>query len=281
MSKKWSKFCNIPCRNLPQTDSPEETPRNIPVPSGFCPESGRLLESARSARFSELYGMSARSIKSLDILIENCSLEACSTSQASQTASESNPSIDRCSTSQTNQTESETSSSTEPCSITEISQSESDSITLTDELSIIDSENDFETGDTDSFALQLIDELIFDIFDAETEAMIITNELNDTVESDVDSFEGENDPIEIEIPKLKLGLLSARSNYSQRLRSHLSTAKSTAKSIGKGWDWKYLIPGYPWMGNYWNDKEHGPDYEDQISEFGDQISICSNWSNCS
>ena len=38
---------------------------------GHCPESGRLLESARSARFSEIYGMSARSIKSLDIVIEN------------------------------------------------------------------------------------------------------------------------------------------------------------------------------------------------------------------
>ena len=40
--------------------------------AGICPESGRLLESARSARFSELYGnISARSLKSLDVLIED------------------------------------------------------------------------------------------------------------------------------------------------------------------------------------------------------------------
>merc|ERR1719436_1461514 len=204
--------------------------------------------------------MSARSIKSLDILIEtNSSLEACSTSQVSQTASEINPSTDPCSTNQSNLTESETSSSTEPCS-TDSTHTESDSITLTEELSMIDTENEFNIGETDSFALQLIDELIFDIFDAETEAMIITDELEETVENDADPFDAENDPTEIVIPKLKLGLLSARSNYSQRLRNHLSTAKSTAKSSGKGWDWKYLIPGYPWMGNYWNDKEPESEY---------------------
>merc|ERR1711937_81315 len=157
MPANWPKLCVIPCRNIPQTDSPDGTPRYFPIPSGRVPESGRLNESARSARFSEIYGMSARSTKSLEILLED---EA------------------------------------HPNTIPE----ESDTYST---LTLVESDFDDE----------IPDEKIF-------------------------------------VPKLQLDrLLTARSIKSVKSSFTGKSRKSTSKS--EKWDWKFLIPGYPWMGTYW------------------------------
>jgi hypothetical protein len=60
--------------------------------------------------------------------------------------------------------------------------------------------------------------------------------------------------------------MSARSTCSYMSRKSSKSVKSTAK-----WNWKYWIPGYPWMGDYWEDEQKDPDL----------VSLASNWSNCS
>merc|ERR1711937_434182 len=180
MPANWPKLCVIPCRNIPQTDSPDGTPRYFPIPSGRVPESGRLNESARSARFSEIYGMSARSTKSLEILLED---EA------------------------------------HPNTIPE----ESDTYST---LTLVESEP------PEIIAMQILDEILHDIM---PEIEKHYNEITDE---------------KIFVPKLQFDrLLTARSIKSVKSSFTGKSRKSTSKS--EKWDWKFLIPGYPWMGTYW------------------------------
>merc|ERR1711937_73624 len=216
MPANWPKLCVIPCRNIPQTDSPDGTPRYFPIPSGRVPESGRLNESARSARFSEIYGMSARSTKSLEILLED-----------------------------------EAHQNTIP--------EESDTYST---LTLVESEP------PEIIAMQILDEILHDIM---PEIEKHYDESNDSKETDIESdFDDEIPDGKIFVPKLQLDrLLTARSIKSVKSSFTGKSRKSTSKS--EKWDWKFLIPGYPWMGTYWSAPAEDPD----------NASLCSGWSTCS